>query len=161
MKEPQETRFQSEIGVTPPKTLGELFIGFLSIGARSFGGVLPWAYRTMVEERRWMTHADFVAAYQRGAIRVEIEPQGAARLLSGRLLLPLVAMPVLGLGVALALIGWIATGVALIAVGFIVPRLIKRSAPQFLLQQALRDPATYDELSKLGLLRIAQVAGNA
>jgi chromate transporter len=21
--------------------------------------VLPWAYRTMVEERRWMTHADF------------------------------------------------------------------------------------------------------
>jgi chromate transporter len=29
------------------------------IGARSFGGVLPWAYRTLVEERRWMTHADF------------------------------------------------------------------------------------------------------
>jgi chromate transporter len=45
--------------VSPPKHLGELFIGFLSIGARSFGGVLPWAYRTLVEERRWMTHADF------------------------------------------------------------------------------------------------------
>jgi len=45
--------------VTPPKHLGELFTGFLWIGARSFGGVLPWAYRTMVEERRWMTHADF------------------------------------------------------------------------------------------------------
>ena len=47
------------VPVTPPKTLRELFVGFLSIGARSFGGVLPWAYRTMVEERRWMTHADF------------------------------------------------------------------------------------------------------
>jgi chromate transporter len=45
--------------VAPPKSLGELFTGFLWIGARSFGGVLPWAYRTMVEERRWMTHADF------------------------------------------------------------------------------------------------------
>lgn len=45
--------------VSPPKNLGELFIGFLWIGARSFGGVLPWAYRTMVEERRWMTGADF------------------------------------------------------------------------------------------------------
>jgi chromate transporter len=45
--------------VAPPKTLPELFTGFLWIGARSFGGVLPWAYRTMVEERRWMTHADF------------------------------------------------------------------------------------------------------
>jgi chromate transporter len=48
-----------EMNVAPPKHLGELFLGFLWIGARSFGGVLPWAYRTMVEERRWMTHADF------------------------------------------------------------------------------------------------------
>ena len=47
------------MSVAPPKSLGELFLGFLSIGARSFGGVLPWAYRTMVEERRWLTHADF------------------------------------------------------------------------------------------------------
>jgi chromate transporter len=47
------------LSVAPPKHLGELFIGFLWIGARSFGGVLPWAYRTLVEERRWMTHADF------------------------------------------------------------------------------------------------------
>jgi chromate transporter len=45
--------------VTPPRSLTELFTGFLAIGARSFGGVMPWAYRTMVEERRWLTHADF------------------------------------------------------------------------------------------------------
>jgi chromate transporter len=45
--------------VAPPRTLTELFTGFLAIGARSFGGVLPWAYRTMVEERRWLTPADF------------------------------------------------------------------------------------------------------
>ncbi len=45
--------------VTPPRSLAELFLGFLSIGARSFGGVLPWAHRVMVEERRWLTAADF------------------------------------------------------------------------------------------------------
>jgi chromate transporter len=45
--------------VSPPRSLGELFLGFLSIGARSFGGVMPWAHRVMVEERRWMTEADF------------------------------------------------------------------------------------------------------
>lgn len=45
--------------LTPPKSLGDLFLGFLWIGARSFGGVMPWAYRTMVEERRWLTEADF------------------------------------------------------------------------------------------------------
>lgn len=45
--------------VTPPRSLTELFLGFLSMGARSFGGVLPWAHRVMVEERRWLTPADF------------------------------------------------------------------------------------------------------
>jgi chromate transporter len=44
---------------TPPATLAELFFGFLSIGARSFGGVMPWAYRVMVEERKWLSPADF------------------------------------------------------------------------------------------------------
>ncbi len=37
----------------------ELYWGFLSIGARSFGGVLPWAHRVMVEEKRWLAPADF------------------------------------------------------------------------------------------------------
>jgi chromate transporter len=45
--------------VAPPKNLRELFLGFLSIGARSFGGVMPWAHRVMVEERRWLNEADF------------------------------------------------------------------------------------------------------
>jgi chromate transporter len=58
VQEPQEARFQG-VRVAPPGSLAELFVGFLSIGARSFGGVLPWAYRTLVEERRWMTPADF------------------------------------------------------------------------------------------------------
>jgi chromate transporter len=46
--------------VQPPRNLRELFLGFFSIGARSFGGVMPWAHRVMVEERRWMTERDFV-----------------------------------------------------------------------------------------------------
>jgi chromate transporter len=45
--------------VNPPRNLSELFFGFLAIGARSFGGVMPWAHRVMVEERRWVTEADF------------------------------------------------------------------------------------------------------
>jgi chromate transporter len=43
----------------PPAGLGELFLGFLSIGARAFGGVLPWAHRVMVEERHWLSPEDF------------------------------------------------------------------------------------------------------
>jgi chromate transporter len=47
------------LSVAPPRTLAELFFGFLSIGWRSFGGVMPWAHRVLVEERHWMTEADF------------------------------------------------------------------------------------------------------
>jgi chromate transporter len=44
---------------TPPRSLWELYWGFLSIGARSFGGVLPWAHRVIVEEKRWLAPAEF------------------------------------------------------------------------------------------------------
>lgn len=46
-------------GARPPKSLRELFFGFAAIGARSFGGVLPWAHRVMVEERRWLAPTEF------------------------------------------------------------------------------------------------------
>lgn len=102
-----------------------------------------------------MTHAEFVAAYRRGDVKVEIDAKAAARYLSARLLLPLVAMPVLGIGVALALVGWIYTGLAVIAVGFVLPRLIKRGAPSFLLQQAIEDPKAYDTLVRASIMRLA------
>ncbi|MGH8642502.1 MAG: hypothetical protein ACRET6_12385 [Burkholderiales bacterium] len=100
-----------------------------------------------------MTHAEFVAAYHRGEIKVEFDPRGAARFISARLLLPLVMMPILGVGVALALVGWFFAGLAIIALGIVVPQLIKRSAPHFLFQQALQDPAVYEELAKADVLR--------
>jgi hypothetical protein len=86
-----------------------------------------------------VTHAEFVDAYARGELRVEIDPQGAGRFLSARLILPL--------------IGWIYSGLAVIALGIVIPRLIKRSAPYFLLQDALRDPAVYEELTGQNILR--------
>jgi len=104
-----------------------------------------------------MTHSEFVAAYTSGRLKVEIEPKAAAAHLSARLLLPLVAMPVLGIGVALALIGWIYTGLAIIAIGFITPRLIKRSAPRFILAKSLQDAVFYEEVTRSGLMRVTGV----
>ena len=107
-----------------------------------------------------MTHSEFVTAYTRGEIKVEIDPPGAARFLSARLLLPLVMLPVLGLGVGLALIGWYLTGLAIVAAGIVVPRLIKRSAPHFIMTQALQDAAIYDEAVRAGILRATPVTGD-
>ncbi|MGE0226010.1 MAG: chromate transporter [Acetobacteraceae bacterium] len=39
--------------------IAELFLGFFTIGLFGFGGVLPWARRLVVEQRRWMTAPEF------------------------------------------------------------------------------------------------------
>ena len=87
---------------------------------------------------------------------MQFDARGAARLLSARLLLPLMTLPVLGLGVGLALMGWVWSGLSIIALGIIVPRLIKRSAPHFLLTQVLHDPQLYDEACQSGVMRIEE-----
>jgi chromate transporter len=43
-------------------SIGALFMGFFSIGVIGFGGVLPWARRMVVEQRRWLTPEEFIDA---------------------------------------------------------------------------------------------------
>ncbi|MBI3916921.1 MAG: hypothetical protein HY322_07930 [Betaproteobacteria bacterium] len=105
-----------------------------------------------------MTHPEFVAAFREGRIRVQIDPGAAGRYISAQLLLPLVMLPVLGGGVALALIGWIWSGLAVLAAGIVIPRVIRRSAPHFILSQAIDDERTYSEVTEAGVLRVQQVA---
>jgi chromate transporter len=40
-------------------TRGALFASFLKMGLLGFGGVLPWARRILVDERRWLTDREF------------------------------------------------------------------------------------------------------
>ena len=103
-----------------------------------------------------LSHAEFIAAYRDATVIVNFEPKAAARFLSGRLLLPLFMMPVLGIGVALALTGWIWTGLLVIALGIIVPRLIKRGAAHFLMQQVLSDANLYQELLCNGVMQLVR-----
>lgn len=46
---------------TEPKRPGlrQLFDGFFSVGIIGFGGALPWIRRMVVEQRRWLTGAEF------------------------------------------------------------------------------------------------------
>lgn len=85
---------------------------------------------------------------------MHIDRAAAARYLSARLLLPLVMLPILGIGVALALVGWIWTGLAIVAAGTIAPVIIKRSAPHFVITQALEDRTFYDDVVAKGLLEL-------
>ncbi|MBS0642413.1 MAG: chromate transporter [Acetobacteraceae bacterium] len=43
----------------PDPSVAELFSGFFLVGVCGFGGVLPWARRMIVEQRQWLTPAEF------------------------------------------------------------------------------------------------------
>ena len=43
-------------------SVAELFIRFTQVGASGFGGVMPWARRMLVEERRWLSDEEFSEA---------------------------------------------------------------------------------------------------
>jgi chromate transporter len=47
----------------PQPSLGEIFAAFAKISLSGFGGVLAWARRMMVEERKWMTPDEFNEVY--------------------------------------------------------------------------------------------------
>lgn len=80
-----------------------LFLAFLKIGVCGFGGVASWAYRVIVEERAWLTEAEYaemlgVASILPGANTVNIAVLlgdrycgflGSLSALSGLLLMPI------------------------------------------------------------------------
>jgi chromate transporter len=43
----------------PVPTVFDLFAGFFVVGICGFGGVLPWARRMIVEQREWLSPAEF------------------------------------------------------------------------------------------------------
>ena len=101
-----------------------------------------------------MRHDEFVAAWREGRITVAIDPGPAAAFLSERLLLPFVAVAVIGLGIGLVLWGWIWLGLAVGALGIVVPRLVKRGARGFLLGHIATDPELYAAGVAAGIIRI-------
>ena len=108
-----------------------------------------------------MTHAEFVEAYRNGSLRVEVDGKAAARFVSARLLLPFVMLPLLGIGTALALSGWLWTGFAIIAIATLVPIFIKRSAPHFVMTQALEDETFYAGAMSAGVLQVCEAGENS
>lgn len=101
-----------------------------------------------------MTHREFVDAYEAGRIRVAIDRDAAARFVAGRAILPLVMLPVLGLGVALAIGGYVVAGTIIFLAALLLRFLVRRSSNGFLLWRALRDPDFYREVVAAQVLRI-------
>ena len=101
-----------------------------------------------------MRHADFVEAWRAGQVGVEIDRRRAGAFLAARLLLPFVAIAVIGLGIALVLWGWMWLGLAVGAIGIVVPRSIKRGAGAFLMAHIADDPELFESALASGAVSI-------
>ncbi len=127
--------------------LGTLFIAFFRISVVGFGGVLPWARRMVVEQRRWLNAAEFndllaLCQFLPGPNIVNVAVALGARFRGwpGSLaaLLGLVAAPmaiVIGLGSLYGRYGQIPVvarafeGLAAAASGLVVAMVIKVAGP--------------------------------
>jgi len=101
-----------------------------------------------------MTHAEFVAAYRAGRVRARVDRDAAARLVSARLMLPFVLLPIFGVGVALALTGHYLVAVLTFAAAFTLRFLVRRTAHGFVLQRALEDERFYTDALAAKLLEV-------
>ncbi|MBV8534867.1 MAG: chromate transporter [Alphaproteobacteria bacterium] len=133
----------------PPPTLGEIFVAFAAISLSGFGGVLAWARRMMVEERKWMSAEQFNETYAlcailpggnivnfavifgsrlRGAL-------GSVAALAGLLGPPMTLIIVIGAIYAhygdLPVLRRMLTGVALAAAGLMMATVAKMARPLF------------------------------
>jgi len=101
-----------------------------------------------------MTHAEFVAAYEAGRIRVSVNRDAASRFVARRAMLPLVLLPVLGLGVALALVDYIVTGTLIFLGALLLRFIVRRSSGGFIVWRALQNAEFYRQVTAAKVLSI-------
>jgi chromate transporter len=155
-----------------PPGLAELLLAFSGASISGFGGVLPFARRMVVEERRWMTAEEFNDAFALcqflpGPNIVNFAvvfgarfggARGAALALAGVLGPPMGVVMILGalyarFGEVAALQRTLA-GLAAAAAGLIVAVSAKMAAPVF---RSWRDPAPFVTLAIFAAIGLARL----
>jgi len=140
--------------LTPPAapvrpTLSELFRAFVIVSVSGFGGALPWARRTIVEQKHWMTAEEFNEAFALSqflpgpnVVNFSVVfgsrfggASGAAVALAGLMGPPLIIVTVLAFLYArfgdMEILGRILVGITAAATGLLIAVVAKMAAPLF------------------------------
>ncbi|MCD6079423.1 MAG: hypothetical protein K0R89_3367 [Ramlibacter sp.] len=106
----------------------------------------------------YVAYEDFRSGLPAGRFRVIVDPKLARRYVSQRLMLIVVVLPLLGVGIALALTGRPWTGGLLIAAGVLLNRIVMWQSGRILLHLALNDAKTYEQVTTSGVMEVRRVA---
>ena len=155
----------------PAPTLRELFAAFVLISLSGFGGVLAWSRRMLVEERRWMTAAEFNDAYALcqflpgpNVVNLSVVfgrrirgTAGAAVALVGLIGPPFVIVTLIGILYArfgeIAALQRMLLGVAAAAVGLVMGTCAKMARPLFEDRLGIAPLIALATFASIGLLR--------
>jgi hypothetical protein len=101
-----------------------------------------------------VSHEEFRKGIQIGRYRVIVNPALAPKYVQHRLMMKILILPVLGIGIAVGLSGYVWVGLFLVVVGILVPRLIRKKAPELLLHLAMQNQDVYREAIEYEVLEV-------
>jgi hypothetical protein len=102
----------------------------------------------------YVSHQEFRSGLPAGRFRLIVNPERAQKYVKHRLFVIGIALPLMGIGAALALSGYLWVGFPMVLAGFVLPRVIKAHAPKILLHLALQDSKTYQEAIDFEVLEV-------
>jgi hypothetical protein len=106
----------------------------------------------------FVPHPEFRSGLPYGRFRVIVNPERAQKYVKHRLFVVGIALPLLGMGAALAMSGYLWVGLPMVLLGFVGPRVIKAHAPKILLHLAQQDAKTYQEAIDFEILEVRYAA---
>jgi hypothetical protein len=99
-------------------------------------------------------HAEFRQGLAAGHFRLIVDPQRVRKFVRHRLLVMPISLAMTGIGIALALSAHPFWGVALVATGVILNRVISAQAAKILLHLVVQDERTYLEAMEFAILEV-------
>lgn len=107
----------------------------------------------------FVPHQEFKTGLPYGRFRVIVNPERAQKYIKHKLFVVGIALPMIGIGAALALSGYPWVGAPLVFIGILLPRYIKKQAPKILLHLAQNDAKTYQEAIEYEILEVRMAEG--
>lgn len=105
-----------------------------------------------------VSHQDFKTGLPMGRFRLIVNPERAQKYVKHRLFVVGISLPILGIGTALAVSGYVWAGLPLIIIGALLHRVVKAHATKILLHLALNDPKVYREAIDYEILEVRHAA---
>ena len=109
------------------------------------------------EFAEYVAYEDFRSGLPAGRFRVIVDPKLSRRYVSQRLMLVVLVLPIIGVGMALALTGRTWPGAFLIGAGVLLNRVVMWQAGRILLHLALTDAKTYEQVTQAGVMEVRRV----